>query len=221
MRKAKQKQFEFKSWGGARIGAGRKPKGLEPGASHDKRPEIKPRHPVHVTVRIRPGLGSLRNREAYSVVSRGLTAGSSRLGFRIVQYAVMTNHIHLLCEVDDERALGRGIKGLGVRVALHLNRLWKRSGPVFDDRYHVHVLKTPREVRNALNYVLTNAVHHGNHFASPDPRSTAKWFDDESEPAGRQRMTFGSPLPRARTWLLARGWKLHGAVPIAARDRRT
>jgi putative transposase len=220
VRRAKQQAFEFKSWGGARVGAGRKPKGREPGASHEKRPKILARHPLHVTLRLQSGLGSLRRRETFRVVSAALTSGSSRFGFRVVQYVVLTNHLHLLCEANNQLVLARGMKGLCVRIALTLNRFWNRSGAVFADRYHVHVLKTPREVKNALVYVFRNAAHHGIHFAGPDPLCTGKWFDEENF-AGRERALFGSPLPRARTWLLAQGWRRHGPIPTGGGDQRT
>jgi hypothetical protein len=34
------------------------------------------------------------------------------------------------------------------------------AGPVLHGRYHLRVLRTPREVRNALAYVLLNARKH-------------------------------------------------------------
>ena len=38
--------------------------------------------------------------------------------------------------------------------------VFERRGSVFADRYHDRVLKTPREVRNALRYVLGNGRKH-------------------------------------------------------------
>lgn len=221
MRKAKQRSFEFQSWGGSRAGAGRKSRGPVAGVAHEKREEIKARHPVHVTLRLTPGPGSLRKRTTYPVVNRALVAGSNRFGFRLVQYAVMTNHLHLVCEVDDSVALARGIKGLTVRIASALNLCWKRSGPVFADRYHAHVLKTPCEVRNALRYVLRNAAHHGVHFAGPDPSSTARWFEDAVNLGHDSRALFGSSIPKARTWLLIEGWRRRGSLPPSTGKSRT
>src|SRR5204863_9277085 len=103
-------------------------------------------------------LDYLRTRCEDETVRTALVAGADRFGMRLVELAVMSNHVHLICEADDERALARGMKGLCVRIARALNRLWGRVGSVFNDRYHAHALKTPREVRNALNYVLHNAA---------------------------------------------------------------
>jgi hypothetical protein len=49
-----------RTWGGARKGAGRKPRG-RPSMPHVTRPKIDPRYPVQVTIRATPGLPSLRS----------------------------------------------------------------------------------------------------------------------------------------------------------------
>ena len=66
----------------------------------------------------------------------------------------------MLVEAADERALSRGMNGLGVRIAKGLNRVMRRRGKVLDDRYHGHILRTPTEVRRARAYLLQNAAHH-------------------------------------------------------------
>jgi hypothetical protein len=62
---------------------------------------------VLVTARLREGLRSLRTRAAHGVLVRALAAGS-RGEFRVVEYSAQSNHLHLLVEAQDERALGRG-----------------------------------------------------------------------------------------------------------------
>jgi hypothetical protein len=110
-------------------------------------------------------------------LARTLRAGSDRFGFRVVEYSVQTNHFHLLVEVPDQRALTRGAKGLFVRLARALNRLWHREGQVFPERYHVRALTSPAEVRRALVYVLHNARKHRSWGAGVDPFSSGPWFD--------------------------------------------
>jgi hypothetical protein len=127
---------------------------------------------------------------------------------------VQSNHIHLVCETQDERALGRAIKGLGVRLARGLNRLWRRTGRVIADRYHAHVLATPLEVRRALAYVLHNARRHGIPCAGLDPCSSGAWFDGWKGVLAVGRLEAASPLPRARTWLLTIGWRRHGLLEL-------
>jgi hypothetical protein len=52
------------------------------------------------------------------------------------------------------------MKAIGARLALAVNRVAGRAGRVFTQRYHLQLLPTPRQVRNALRYVLLNARHH-------------------------------------------------------------
>ena len=197
MRVAHQGSLEFKSWGGAREGAGRKREGKRARVAHSKRTALKASHPTHVTLRIEAGLKNLRNRSEYATVREALVAGANRFGMRLVEFAVLPNHLHLICEADDERALARGMQGLCVRIARALNRLWSRVGSVFSDRYHAHVLKTPREVRHALNYVLHNSARHGARLGGPDACSSGAWFDGWRHELGLSRVAPDSPLPRA------------------------
>ena len=79
----------------------------------------------------------------------------------MIEYSVQSNHLHLVAESSDQKALSRAMIGLASRIARRLNRLWKRAGQVFPDRFHSRILRTPREVRTALIYVLQNARKHG------------------------------------------------------------
>ena len=79
------------------------------------------------------------------------------------------------------------------------------------ERYHAHVLRTPREVRNAIAYVLHNARRHGRIVTGIDDYSSGPWFDGWKEPVRSLRRF----LVRARTWLLGSGWQRHGRIGVA------
>ena len=223
-RKPKQGALPFKSWGGARKGAGRKPKnGVAAGVKHEPREPLKSRHPAHVTLKLRSGLPRLRQKAEYAALRAAFVKGRDRFGFRLCHYAVLNDHLHLICEAADLVALRRGLHGLAIRIARALNRLWRRKGKVFADRYHQRALTSPREVRNALAYVLGNARHHaaeGRMVRAPHPIDTftsAPWFD-----GFRERVTvrgleaIARPTTPARTWLLETGWRRHGLLPLAS-----
>ncbi len=211
--KSRQSTLEFPEWGGARKGAGRKRSAPRPGVAHRTRAPIAARFPVHVTLRIAAGLPSLRGNRTHRALLGALMAGADSSGFRITQYSAQTNHVHLICEAGEREQLTRGIQGLCVRVARALNRLWNRRGRVFGDRYHDRVLRTPREVRNALAYALQNARRHGIHHAGGiDPCSSAAAFDGWHSDGGFRRAP--SPLAAARTWLLTIGWRRWGLLAI-------
>jgi REP-associated tyrosine transposase len=140
-------------WGGARPGAGRKPKGERAGVPHLKRARLVAGRPIHVTVRMRADVWNLTTRRCLPVVEAAFSAGAERFGFELVQYSVQPDHIHLLVEAANQRALGRGMKGIGVRLSRGLNKLMEREGTVLDDRYEPRVLATPAEeasVRRSL-----------------------------------------------------------------------
>ena len=71
--------------------------------------------------RARP-LPTLRRRDCYKVVRRALQAGAARKGFRVIEYSVQANHIHMVCEASNRESLARGLQGLFVRIARRLNR---------------------------------------------------------------------------------------------------
>jgi hypothetical protein len=85
------------------------------------------------------------------------------------------------------------------------------------DRYHVRMLRTPREVRNAIAYVLLNARKHAARAGRTlsrafqiDPASSGRWFDGWKFPIGRSERL--PPVAFPRSWLLAVGWKQHGQL---------
>ncbi len=211
----------FRQRGGKRAGAGRKPKGDEAGVSHGPRALLAARFPAHVTLKLRRGLPRLRSRPEYQALLAAFAGGCDRGGFRLTHYAVLNDHLHLLVEAADRANLSRGLQGLAIRIAKALNRLWRRRGSVFADRYHDRILKTPREVRNALRYVLANGKKHaaaGREVAVPqaiDTFTSAPWFDGFREALTvRGIETLPRPVTDAHTWMLTIGWRRHGLLSV-------
>ena len=213
----------FKKNGGARPGAGRKPKGESAGVPHRRRREFKARCPVHVTVKLLPGLARLRRGREYRALRAAFAAGCERRGFRLVHYAVMNDHLHLIVEADTATGFVRGVQGLLIRVARALNRVWRRRGKVLGDRYHGHLLSTPREVRNAIRYVLNNAEHHERQYgrqrehAEIDVFTSGPWFDGWLESVRVRALDTTQPVARAKTWLLGVGWQRLGRLSVSER----
>ena len=197
MKRQTQSAFDFRMWGGRRKGAGRKPSGSRPAAPHRARPAHDPRHPLHVTLRAVPGLPSLRGKRGFPLLRSALAAGS-KAAFRVAQFSVQGNHIHLLVEADDSSTLSRGVKGLSVRIARRMNRLMSRTGRVVGDRFHAHLLRTPSEVRRAIHYIRDN---HRKHAAERGERVPAGWVD----PYSSDSPLLAIVLPAPQSWLLTIG----------------
>ena len=224
-----QLALRFRTWGGRRAGAGRKPGGERSGVPHRRRSPLNGRHPLHVTMRLKSGLPTLRQKALARVVFGAFAEAKEKFGTRVVQFSVQSNHLHLLVEAADALAFARAMKGLAVRLARRINRKVRRRGRVFSDRYHARALKTPREVRLALIYVLRNHHRHSTGAGRPaafDAFSSAAYFDGFTRGVPRwPRHGFapskGSPVARAETWLLRHGWRRLGLIglrDVPARD---
>ena len=205
--------------GGWRRGAGR-PKGRKH-VAHETRPEFAARFVEHVTWRVRDEVGRLRRTKVLEVVKRAIRAGGHKPDFRVVHYNVLANHLHLIVESDGKLALARGLQGLAVRLARGINKVLGRRGKFFAERYHSRVLKTPREVKAALRYVLLNARHHSPRPPTKDwidPYSSAAWFDGwrdpirAREPWMRELVAQSPPTAVATRWLLTTGWRRWGPI---------
>src|SRR5262245_27751378 len=147
---------------------------------HRRRCEVEERFPMHVTMRLQEGLESLRRKQTYAVVRAALSKGKEYGEFRLHQFSVQSNHLHLIVEARDRVSLSRGVQALAIRIAKGLNKLWERRGKVFAERYHALVLRSARQIRNALRYVLGNAFKHDLSMLMKgwfDPCSSATWFD--------------------------------------------
>jgi REP element-mobilizing transposase RayT len=191
---------------------------------HVRRERFAGRFPQHVTLRIVPGLPSLRRYHPLRVVRAAIVKGGRKDDFRIVEFNLLSNHLHLIVEADGAEALARGMQGFNVRVARGINRAVGRTGSLFAERYHCRALRTPTEVRHAVRYVLLNQRHHiaraGARSSSSvlDRYSSAAWFDGwkspvrAHEPWQRELLAMSRPTAEATVWLLTTGWKRRGLL---------
>ncbi len=196
-----------RTWGGARKGAGRKPRG-RPSVPHDTRPKVDPRYPVQVTIRATRGLPSFRSPRVFGALRRAI-ARASVDGFRVIHFSIQQDHGHFIVEGDEARRARGGMHGLAIRLALAVNRaLGRRKGQVVGDRYHARPLTTPRQMRISMVYVLLNFRKHIRAPACIDPRSSGRHF------SGWQRAPAVTDEPPATaqpvTWMACLGWRRAG-----------
>jgi hypothetical protein len=194
----------FMNHGGKRKGAGRKAKVHADGSrvepSHARRPHFTKSRPLHITVEMAEDVPNLRAANMAPLVIDAIGRANVRGDFRIVHVCILGTHIHMICEAEGVEELANGMRSVNNTIAKAVNKRLRRKGAVMPRRFHSHVLRTKREVRNAVQYVLRNAEHHGLHDAwpgcargaetgmgtrsalaspglpRPDPLSTAAWF---------------------------------------------
>ena len=151
-------------------------------------------------------------------MKRSFATACERGDFRVVQFSIQRDHIHMLVEAYDAHALARGMKSIGARIAHAVNRVDRRAGSVLLGRYHIRALRTPREVRNALAYILLNARKHWKqpHGVAPperlDEASSGAWFHGWTRSAHPLSSREPPPVAEPRSWLLRVGWMRHGLI---------
>jgi REP element-mobilizing transposase RayT len=187
---------------------------------------VSARYPVHVTLKVRAELHSLRTHDRAQIIRAAFAETCNGDGFRIIDWSIQGSHIHLVVEADSNLQLSRGMKGFCVRVARGLNRLASRDGTVFSERYHLHMLRTPSETRAARCYVIQNRRRHlaqiGRRLRRGwvDPHSSWAFFDGWRDlPPRLEGMAAaereGQRLAaQPQSWLLRVGWRRLGLVSV-------
>lgn len=215
--------------GGARAGAGRnRTVTARPRVPHRKRPNHYGSQHVTLRARSHAGLPSLRAQVVHELLRRVLHAQRHHRrryahSFHVVEFSIQHDHVHLVVEAVGRRPhahdmLRSGVSGLVISIAKGLNRLLGRKGKVWGDRWHGRELSSPREVRNALVYVLRNVAKHGARMYGDDvldPLSSAPRFTLWTRPLLWPFPNGDGPWPDAkpRTWLLGTGWHVrHGLI---------
>ena len=185
------------------------------------RARVRKKTTLHVTVRLVPEVRSLRRFKLAPAVRTAFLRTKKKDDFRLCQFSIQRDHLHLACEADSNQGLSRGMQGLGISFAKRVNAKLGRKGKVLADRFHAVVVTSPRQMRNALCYIMNNARRHGERldpsYGGIDPFSSAWHFDGWSHDRWRDR---SRPPPGAacvvpaESWLLNEGWRRHGAIGV-------
>jgi REP element-mobilizing transposase RayT len=167
LKKMRQVELRFRTWGGKRKNAGRKRRGPHM-VPHRTRPQFRSRFPLHVTLRIRRDVRAMRTQHCFKAMERAFWAGGNKYGLRLVHFAVMNDHIHMMVEAEGKESLSKGMHALNIRIARAVNRAQHRRGHVLADHYHANILISPTQVKRARVYLLSNAARHYD-LVGPDP----------------------------------------------------
>ncbi len=145
-----QTKMKLNSHGGKRKNSGRT-RLRSKGVAHRIREKVSSRTPMHINFRYSE---RVRNKDSLKLLKKSIT-NARRHGLRILHFSFQSNHIHLIVEATSNEILTWGMRSLTITFAMGLNR-----GRIQVERYHLHVLKSIRETRNAIYYVLFNQQKH-------------------------------------------------------------
>ena len=138
------------TWGGRRVGAGRKPS-ANPKVPHRARGAHDARWPVLVTFKRADGVPSLRGQRR---VVRECIGETAIEGFHVVLFAVAAARVDFVVEADDAASLRRGLRSLTIRIARRINAALGHHGHVWGERCGTRALSTSRDVADAVLEVL-------------------------------------------------------------------
>lgn len=151
-----RKQLEINIYkgkkGGDRPGSGR-PRVHSSGVSHSAREKVNNKLPLHINFKYK---STVRSEYILRSLERGIENASNHC-LEVSYFTLQSNHVHLIAEAKDNKSLSSGMRAITVTLARALNK-----GNFQTERYHLHVLKTPLEVKNAIHYVLHNDIKHNN-----------------------------------------------------------
>lgn len=214
MKKQKQLAFKIKTWGGKRKGAGRP--NLSRTVNHMKRETVTSRTPVMITVKFKPELNNMRCDLLHDQLKKSFV-GAREVGLRVNHYSLEGNHLHVFAEAKDNEILARGMMSFGSSFGKATRKYNGGSGSVFVGRYHVRVLRTPTQAKNALAYVLINRTKHLGANPNLDPFSSNIYFREWDKLLGKKvgpymkgfrgvREKFPEYLSPPQSWLAREGW---------------
>ncbi|MDJ0862092.1 MAG: transposase [Gammaproteobacteria bacterium] len=91
---------------------------------------------------------------------RLLADGTTRFGYRVHAYCLMTNHLHLAVEVGPI-LLSRGMQNLAFRYTRRINRREKRIDHLFQGRYKALLVDRDAYLLELVRYIHLNPVRAG------------------------------------------------------------
>jgi REP element-mobilizing transposase RayT len=119
-----------------------------------------------------------------------------RFGFRIVAYALMPNHYHLLVQLTAAN-LSAGLQRLDGRFTQKLNQRHRRDGPLFRGRFKSIFVDNDAYLLHLIRYIHMNGVRGGlAAFPAEDPWcSHAAYMGTAPAPAWLARNDILSRFP--------------------------
>ena len=85
-----------------------------------------------------------------------------KLGLQVYSYCLMTNHVHLVVQANDElAAIPELMKRLAGRQTRFVNKMEKRTGSLWEGRYKISPIDTDEYLMSCCRYVELNPVKAG------------------------------------------------------------
>ena len=124
-----------------------------------RRPRIiVPNTPQHVIQRGNNRQACFYADEDYQFYLEWLKDYADKTECRIHAYVLMTNHVHLLVSTDRAEGLGALMKALGQRYTQYVNKVYRRSGTLWEGRYKSCPIQAETYLLACQRYIELNPV---------------------------------------------------------------
>ena len=120
---------------------------------------VVPHHPHHIIQRGHNRQVLFAEPDDYHYYLSNLKTYKTDYEIKVFAYCLMTNHVHLLLQPDDDPdALGQFMKRVAARQTRYVNRLEGRSGTLWESRYKSSPVETEAYLLACLRYIELNPV---------------------------------------------------------------
>lgn len=120
-----------------------------------------PGHVWHITHRCHSGEYLLKFGRDRGRYLRWLYEARKRFRLSILNYAVTSNHVHLILADTGGFAIPRGMQLVAGRMAQEYNERKERAGAFWEDRYHATAVQTGEHLVRCMIYLDLNMVRAG------------------------------------------------------------
>jgi putative transposase len=129
---------------------------------------------------------------------------AQKYGLEVLAYCLMANHVHLVAIPDEQGSLARAIGATHLRYTQYVNRLHRRSGHLWQGRFHSCALDRrhlwlalkyvelnpvrAKLCRRAWRYAWSSAALHVDEAAESEFLDLTRWYQRISAAAWRQEL---------------------------------
>ncbi|MEM8814416.1 MAG: transposase [Pseudomonadota bacterium] len=97
----------------------------------------------------------------YELYLHCLRDAATQFECNVHAYVLMTNHTHLLITPQSERSIPLLMQAMGRTYVQSLNRLYQRSGPLWQGRYKASLVQDNHYLLSCYRYIELNPVRAG------------------------------------------------------------
>jgi putative transposase len=122
---------------------------------------VLPGHVWHITHRCHQQQFLLKFSKDRRVWRYWLYQAVNRYDLCVLNYAVTSNHVHLLVKDRGHGEIARSMQLVSGRVAQQFNRRKSRKGAYWEDRYHATAVQADEHLARCMLYIDLNMVRAG------------------------------------------------------------